>query len=81
MNKARAIQKFHDAVYDATQVLEDLAKAGRLENEGKIATVEDVGKLRAEMANGAAELIDDHWISFDKPKASDDDDDDDEDNV
>lgn len=77
MNKAQAVQKFRDAIYVATQVIEDLAEAGRLENEGKTATVEDVGKLRNEMANGAAELIDDHWISFDKPKASDDDGDED----
>ena len=65
MNQKEAVLKFRTDVYAATQVLEDLAKVGRIGKDGEASTMEEVRLLRTEFAEGAAEFIEGAWLSFD----------------
>lgn len=65
MNKAQAKQRIKDDFYKATAVFAELAAAGRIKApEG--ASVEG---LRRHMSEEAAEMVEEHWVSFDPPAA------------
>ena len=57
MNQAKAIKATRDAVYRATEVLAELERAGRLPAK--------TSEMREQIAEDAAEYVQNNWISFD----------------
>lgn len=57
MNKTEAMDKVRIRVLEATQLITDLEKIGRMPK--------GISKVREEMAKGIAEFVGDNWVSFD----------------
>lgn len=72
MTKDQAIAAFRQRVHEATQILEDLAREGRIVKDPDGSPqdeLEAIRGLRDEMADSLARFIEENWVSFDDLEA------------